>query len=332
MSPLLENNKRCGFTLIELLVVIAIIAVLIALLVPAVQKVREAANRMKCANNLKQLGLALHEFHDVRKKFPPGRVLGPYPEAGVDWKVNHGWAVFILPYLEEQPLWDAYHWDRDLSAPANQPVVAHPLKNFWCPSAPEEDRYDYIHGQFSSYAGGKGACGDYAPTWGVDVALVTQGLIDKPADCPYFIPGWPNPLPGFSVYRGVLVPNQMTRMADIRDGASNTIMLTEDAGRPQLWRDGQPVPGQEQAVNGGPWAGFQTGITVMGSTPDGTQRPGPCALNCTNDHEVYSFHPGGANAVFADGSVHFLQKDMSIRILAALVTRAGREIVSADDF
>jgi prepilin-type N-terminal cleavage/methylation domain-containing protein/prepilin-type processing-associated H-X9-DG protein len=331
MTRLTQNNKRRGFTLIELLVVIAIIAVLLALLIPAVMKVREAANRIKCANNLKQLGLALHEFHDVKKKFPPGRAQGPYPEAGVFWKVNHGWAVFILPYLEEQALYDAYHWDQELSAPANQPVVAHPLNKFWCPSCPEEDRYDTKHGSFPTY-GGKGACGDYAPTWGVDVALVTQGLIDKPADSPYFIPGSPNPLPGFWVYRGVLVPNCMTRLKDIADGTSNTIMLTEDAGRPQLWRHAQPVPGQDQAVNGGPWAGFQTGITVMGSTADGTQRPGPCALNCTNDHEVYSFHPGGANAVFADGHVQYLTTGMNLQVLAALVTRAGREIVSADDF
>jgi prepilin-type N-terminal cleavage/methylation domain-containing protein/prepilin-type processing-associated H-X9-DG protein len=328
---LLENNKRRGFTLIELLVVIAIIAVLLALLIPAVMKVREAANRMKCANNLKQLGLALHGYHDVNKKFPPGRVQGPYPEARVYGMVNHGWAVFILPYLEEQALYNAYHWDQELSTLTNQDVVAHPLKNFWCPSCPEEDRYDKTHGMFLSN-GGKGACGDYAPTWGVDVALVTQGLIDKPADSPFFIPGSPNPLPGFWVYRGVLVPNQMTRIAEIADGTSNTIVLSEDAGRPQLWRDGQAVPGQEQAVNGGPWAGFQTGITVMGSTADGTQRPGPCALNCTNDHEVYSFHPGGANALFADGHVQYLATGTNIRVLAALVTRAGREIVSADDF
>ena len=122
----------------------------------------------------------------------------------------------------------------------------------------------------------------------------------------------------------------MTRMTDVTDGTTNTILLTEDAGRPMLWQAGRAGP--DQAVQGGPWAGFNSGITLKGSTLDGSSRPGPCALNCTNDHEVYSFHTGGANAVFADGSVHFLKAGMSIQVLAALITRAGGEVVSADDF
>jgi prepilin-type N-terminal cleavage/methylation domain-containing protein/prepilin-type processing-associated H-X9-DG protein len=304
VRPFLTTARRRGFTLIELLVVIAIIAVLIGLLLPAVQKVREAAARMSCQNNLKQLGLALHSYHDATGKLPPGQVQGPCPEAGVFGTVNHGWAVFILPYLEQQPLYALYHWDLDAADPGNQPVVAHPLKNFWCPSAPEQDRY--FTGRPFAASGGKGACGDYAPTWGVDPALAAGDA------------------------RGVLVPNSVTKLADITDGTSNTALLTEDAGRPTLWRAGRAGP--DQAVVGGPWAGFNTGITVRGSTPDGTSRPGPCVMNCTNDHEVYSFHPGGADAVFADGSVHFLRASMSLQALAALVTRGGGEVTSADAF
>jgi len=300
----LPNDKPRGYTLVELLVTIAIIGVLVGLLLPAVLGAREAGNRMTCCNNLKQLGLALQHFHGARNAFPPGRVDGPYPAAGVYGTTNHGWAVFIIPYIEQNALYNRYNWDQSLGAQANQDVVACPLKNFWCPSAPEQNRYDTTHGQFAVY-GGKGACGDYAPTWSVDPSLAAN-------DC-----------------RGVLVPNQMTELRDITDGTSSTILLTEDAGRPKLWQAGRAGP--DQAVAGGPWAGFQTGVTLTGSQPGGASRRGPCALNCTNDHEVYSFHSGGANAVFADGHVQFLKTATDLRILAALVTRAGMEIVSTTD-
>jgi prepilin-type N-terminal cleavage/methylation domain-containing protein/prepilin-type processing-associated H-X9-DG protein len=305
-----QKCKRRGFTLIELLVVLAIIAVLIGLLLPAVQKLREAAARIQCQNNLKQLGLALHMFHDSRSKFPPGQVQGGCPEAGIFWQVNHGWGPFILPFIEQQPLANQYRWDLKMSDRLNQPVVSHPLKLFQCPSA-ESNRF-WLHGPFASY-GGKAACGDYTATWFVHPLMVQTGSIGPLAD-----------------NRGVLVPKQMARLTDITDGASNTMLLTEDAGRPKIWRAGRPGP--DQTVNGGPWAAFEGGISVKGSTPDGASRPGPCAINCTNDHEVYSFHTGGANAVFADGSVHFLSASMNIRTLAALITRAGGEVVCTDDY
>jgi prepilin-type N-terminal cleavage/methylation domain-containing protein/prepilin-type processing-associated H-X9-DG protein len=303
-------RRKNAFTLVELLVVIAIIAVLIGLLLPAVQKVREAANRIKCTNNLKNLGLALHSFENTRGKLPPGNVQGPLLEGGVSEPVTHGWAPYILPFIERQQLLDLYHWDLNLYDPPNQPVATTQLKLFQCPSAPEQDRFM----TFGAYSwGGKGACGDYAPAFSVDSVLVQQGWIPPPAD-----------------YSGVLEPNHMTRLREITDGTSNTILLAEVAGRPRQWSAGRPGP--DQTIGGGPWDGFHTGIILQGSEFDGTARPGRCAMNCTNDHEVYSFHPGGANALFADGSVHFLRANIDIRILAALVTRAGGEIVSARDY
>ncbi len=119
-------------------------------------------------------------------------------------------------------------------------------------------------------------------------------------------------------------------MAEITDGTSNTTLITECAGRPQAWQAGRYVPDLYRA--GGAWAAGANCIRVQGAHPDGSLRTGPCAINCINDQEVYSFHPGGANFVFADGSVHFLSAGINIRILAALITRDGGEAVSADDY
>src|SRR5262249_17421246 len=193
--------------------------------------------------------------------------------------------------------------------PGNQPVASVQLKVMQCPSA-EPNRF-MVHGTYRW--GGKGACTDYAPTEQVDPALVERGLADRVGD-----------------YRGVLTLNYMTRQAEITDGTSHTILLTEDAGRPRQWRVGRAGP--DNSVSGCPWVGGGNAITVQGSSPDGAKRLGPCALNCNNDREVYSFHPGGANAVFADGSVHFLKAGMAVRVLAALVTRAGGEVVTESEF
>ena len=301
--------RRSAMTLIELLVVIAIIGSLIALLLPAVQMAREAARRMACSNKLRQLSLAMHHHHDTYGKFPPGRVDAPFTvPQGEIVQGGHSFFPFLLPYLEQEALARIYRWDKRAQGPENQPVATMQLKILQCPSA-EPDRWATAVEDPTNYSyGGKGACGDYGGVREVDARLVDLGLVDRAGD-----------------YEGVLTKNHMTRLAEITDGASQTILVIEYAGRPQFWRAGRRVPGAY--VSGSAWVGGPLTFG-QGSTPDGVTQPGPCAINCTNDREVYSFHAGGASAACADGSLHFLNAGIDIRIFARLVTRAGGEVAT----
>jgi len=321
MPELVITTRRRGHTLIELLVVIAIIAIIVGLLLPAVQHAREAARRMHCANNLKQLGLAMDLYHDTHGAFPPAFVnKGQY--LTTPYSISHGWAPFILPHIERQELANLYRWDFPLYHLENQPVMTKHLKEFQCPSTPEQNRY-MMFGPFA-LCGTKGACGDYAATLGVDAGLAQRGWLDPVGD-----------------YRGALTHTPTTaltaslnatstRFADIMDGTSNTILLAEDAGRPRRWLAGQSGP--DQVIEGGAWNHFKGGIVLQGKTADGTADLGTCSMNCTNNGEVYSFHDSGAYAVFADGSVHFLGEGINIRVLARLITRAGNEVIPLGDY
>lgn len=314
------SDRRRGFTIIELLVVIAIIGLLIALLLPAVQQAREAARRTQCKNNLKQLGLASHLYHDSHNTFPPGAI-GPMPAfnfpqyAGLK---HHALGSYLLPFLDQHALASQYRSDASWFEPPNQPVVKTHLPVWQCPSAPGSRIHD---GSLVTKTpppvdlfDGAAACGDYAGMSFLQAGLVTRGVIAPPG----------GPLDKRGNYAGVFTTNDITRLADILDGPSHTILIGECAGRPQFWQGHTQVP--NILLRGGPWASRNT-LWCGGTTPDGTEL-GTCAVNCTNDHEVYSFHPGGANVAFADGAVHFLGASIDIRVFAALVTRAGGEVVS----
>src|SRR5262249_7536788 len=312
-----HRRRPAGFTLIELLVVIAIIAVLIGLLLPAVQKVREAANRMKCSSNLKNVGLALHQFHDTYSRSPPARInatpMNPVTLKCCNYRTQHSWAPFILPFIEQQTLATRYNFSLNWNDPNPQQrsVTQTQLKILQCPSA----KADRTEGAENF------ACADYAPITGAAPGLGNVGnLIDRVGD-----------------YGGIMGGKEMCKFADIADGSSQTIMIVEVANRPELWRVGRLI--QPDGVDGAPWAAEGAPFVLRGARADSTRNTpqppswtGTCAVNCTNDNETYAFHSGGTNVIFGDGSVRFIRADISIRVYARLLTRAGGEVVSGSDY
>jgi prepilin-type N-terminal cleavage/methylation domain-containing protein/prepilin-type processing-associated H-X9-DG protein len=300
------RRAPAGFTLIELLVVIAIIAILIALLLPAVQKVREAASRVQCENNLKQVGLACHNFHNTTQKFPPG-----------DTTVSplRAWTAFILPYIEQQNLFQLYNFSVDWNAPVNYTAIQTQVTIFNCPSTINGIRID-------TTIAAQPACGDYSAVNGVKwfVGINCFGYPHLNAN--------DNNDPRLV---GVMGHDVQVPIVAITDGTSNTILIAEDAGRPNLYNFGGgqffDVTNEKQ----GGWADPGAPFSIDGSNPNGTI-PGPCPMNCSNNSEVYSFHTNGANMVFADGSVHFVTSNIPLCTLSALVTRAGGEVIDPSGY
>lgn len=306
---MLHAKKQHGFTLIELLVVIAIIAILIALLLPAVQQAREAARRTQCKNNLKQLALASHMYHDSNNCFPPAGIHLTNIDPALAW---HSFHTYLLPYIEQKNLYDSMQVD--LTVFANLPAPVSPLDiragetqipSFRCPSAPGSGIGDY-EGQIPGIPTGLVllATTDYAVVDGIGTAFAALIGPNVPAG-----------------ETGLIRFNRAMRFRDATDGTSNTGLLWEDAGRMDIWELGQQVPGE---ASSGAWMDMQTEFYIHGSNLDGSG--GRCAINCTNEDEVYSFHTGGAQIAIADGSVQFISENADFSIIAAYVSASGGEV------
>jgi prepilin-type N-terminal cleavage/methylation domain-containing protein len=359
--PQASRRGRSGFTLIELLVVIAIIAVLIALLLPAVQSAREAARRTQCINNMKQIGLAMHNFENSRLVLPPTWAIStallkpPFQQYDLTNQSLVGpdnyeppcpaqitevcnnmldaqtWVTICLPFFEQGSLYNAYNISQAYTAPVNSSLVGTKLNFMVCPSAPNSYRSAVYTDALSQALFGAGwsvtlAGGDYAVDDGVGSGWMDANNVPHPA--------------GVDT-RGLLHGNVAPPIATITDGTSNTIMVSEDAGRPQYWLNGRLIPdgtpcaslGNGESGNtiytnegsGWGWADYNSEFYTDG---DGSRQH----TNWSSNNEVYAFHPGGANHVFADGSVHFIKATTAPSVFVWLISPAGGEVISSDSF
>ncbi len=301
----LPPRRKQGFTLIELLVVIAIIAVLISLLLPAVQQAREAARRTQCRNNVKQTMLAFHNYHDTHKGFP-----NRYSLNGTTLNGGHGWGLKLLPFLDQTPLFNAWNTSKSFFDPENKSVTMTPVGAYICPSAPGGPRVMNISSG-SATPTNTGIASDYV----VFHQISTTGSAATCNPCNTAAPK---------------TAGTVTAIAEITDGTSNTIMMAEQAGRPDYYIGRTKQPSNTAMTNPlfwGNWTSYQS-VTAQGWDDSAVPKAGGIhTMNWSNSQGVYSFHTGGAMFGMCDGSVRFIGENISLTLLIALWTKDGGETV-----
>jgi prepilin-type N-terminal cleavage/methylation domain-containing protein/prepilin-type processing-associated H-X9-DG protein len=334
MRPVSRRSR--GFTLIELLVVIAIIAILVALLLPAVQQAREAARRTQCKNNLKQIALAIHNYHDTANMFPPGYIFAPLsPPINMS---TRSLFTLILPYIEQTNLYNSI----DSSVPMfNGPTGYNPtilarnvaaaatvLPAFLCPSSIGNTTDDYLYpaGAFNAnppippmVCTWKGGRTDYGGVTGVRSTFANLAYNNNAG----------GDREGALVMAGM--NGSTSRMRDLTDGTSNTLMIGERTGGVKLYYKNTVanLPAVIGQTNGGSWAdALAFEHWLQGSLYDGSGNGGPAAM-ATNirGNGFHSFHTGGCQFAMCDGSVRFISENVSQTTFASLITRKKGEIV-----
>ena len=330
-----RNNQRIeGFTLVELLVVIAIIGILISMLLPAVQAVREAARRTACLNNMRQLGLSLHNYESAHRAFPPsrlepdGQVIPPSQSGNSRAQTAfQSWTTLLLPFIEQGNLASQFDYQAawfDASSSENFNVISTNLAIYKCPSSPSVEGADAYHCVGA-------AAGDYGSINEVKRKVFTDILgVDAP---------------GVAGRIGLLAKFVKNRISAVSDGTSNTLYVAECAGQPEVYiasgrmtmedfgnyTDDKVVEfnGTLVPTDGTGWADPNCGFSINGASNDGLEKSGPRMINAINVSEAYSFHEGGANFAMADGSTHFISDSISPKTFVALCTRAGGEVVGS---
>ncbi len=352
--PILQH-QRVGFTLIELLVVIAIIAILIGLLLPAVQKVREAASRAKCLNNLKQLGLALHNYESSNGKYPPSCVTNPYAN-GTAYGVSYGddirvgpsgfaWGTLILPYLEQDNLFRQFNMNLPCWAPENAAAAKMKVAMFICPSATggsdgfevQKEGSDRRHGVPIVLSTGSRIVfshSHYVTNAGVNQPWGRTTPYCYDFDIPEPVPSAPD-----AVINGPFYPNSKMTVAGVTDGLSNTVFLGEHSSilSNKTWVGVVPGAVTPPRLDLRPWPSENNAATCLvgvHSGPDTHDHP-QVIIHAPNDpfghtDEMWGEHGVGCNVLFGDGSVRFITTFIKPNTWVALSTRNGGEVVSGD--
>ena len=300
--------QRTAFTLIELLVVIAILAILVGILVPAVQNVRESAARLSCKNNLKQIGIALHSYHDRKKAFPPGyqtQVAGDNSDLGPGW----GWAALLLADVDQAGLKEKIRFDLQISDPPNAEVRSTRVAVYVCPSEPMTGNFGVVD------SGGNYICAVARASY-----VAMNGVLGVSSDA------FDN--------NGVFLRNRAMRIADIADGLSNTIFIGErcTSMSSTTWTGavtGGVVPAQRYPNAGDQLANAEAASALV--LAHGSKDHLPNNPLVFDADATASFHRDGVNFLFGDGSVHPITNSINGTVYEALLTRSGGEAVTFID-
>jgi prepilin-type N-terminal cleavage/methylation domain-containing protein len=317
-----------AFTLMELLVVISIVGMLLTLLLPAVQAAREAARRMQCTNNLKQIGLSIHLYENARKFLPPSKTYNNYNKQCH----NHNILSFLLPFMEQSQIYEKFNFDVHWSNQANYAAVRNTISTFLCPDTPESPRVclesgrtvDRYPSDYTSCPMINGATRNY---------LVNNGLMTPRA--PANKSGGQGDDSQHRYYRNMIVPPNAClsssgerwggplTMASVTDGLSNSWMFFECVGRPEFYLRGKLS--NEKVTNGVAWASHESEIWIEYAS-NRSDVCGTQLMNCTNDQAVFSLHSGGTNIVYGDNSVHFVSEGIDPEMFVSLFTCNAKDI------